>query len=151
MPLTKAVFCGNLDVVRFLLENGYVPEPGSFLLHHLARNSVLADRIEIARLLLQCCDVNEADESGNTGVAARGKGNACAKQHDQRQSQRCDFLEHFLFLQKNFYFRSQGFVKPYPKTQNRVGEKLFPTKTKTDPHVHTIQQCKSNSRLLARR
>ena len=26
MPLTKAVLCGNLEVVRFLLESGYTPE-----------------------------------------------------------------------------------------------------------------------------
>ena len=66
MPLSKAVFCGNLGVVRFLLENGYTPEQGSFLLHALAGHSDYADRIEIARLLLQCCDINEENEDGDT-------------------------------------------------------------------------------------
>lgn len=66
MPLVKAVLRGNLEVVRFLLETGCTPGEGSFLLHSLAGNAALADRLEIARLLLPYCNVNEADAAGNT-------------------------------------------------------------------------------------
>ena len=66
MPLTKAVLQGNLEVVRFLLENGCVPTEGTLLLHMLAENPDCNDRIGIATLLLKYCNINETDTNGNT-------------------------------------------------------------------------------------
>ena len=63
MPLTKAVLCGNKEVVRFLLENGSVPQDDVL---HLLAESTSENSVEIAGLLLPYCDINKTDFSGNT-------------------------------------------------------------------------------------
>ena len=69
MPLTKAVLCGNLEVVRFLLESGYVPEKGVLLLHAIAGHADYPTRLEIARLLLNNGDdVYAADAAGSSVI-----------------------------------------------------------------------------------
>ena len=50
MPLMKAVLCGNLQVVTFLLENGCVPKEDDYLMHMLAESSDYSARIEDATL-----------------------------------------------------------------------------------------------------
>ena len=65
MPLMKAVLCGNLQVVTFLLENGCVPKEDDYLMHMLAESSDYSARIDIAGLLLNHCGTNALNSEGN--------------------------------------------------------------------------------------
>ena len=66
MPLRKAVLCGKTEIVDFLLESGCLPQAGDCLLHLLATQSWNFERIEIAKLLLEHCPINELDIEGNS-------------------------------------------------------------------------------------
>ena len=66
MPLRKAVLCGKTEIVDFLLESGCLPQAGNCLLHLLATQSWNFERIEIAKLLLEHCRINELDIEGNS-------------------------------------------------------------------------------------
>ena len=66
MPLRKAVLCGKTEIVDFLLESGCLPQVGDCLLHLLATQSWNFERIEIAKLLLEHCPINELDIEGNS-------------------------------------------------------------------------------------
>ena len=56
MPLKKAVLSHNTEVIRFMLNNGFAPEPEEELLH-LAVSDDHPDT-EIVELLLSHCDIN---------------------------------------------------------------------------------------------
>lgn len=64
MPLKKAVASKNAEVIRFLLANGFVPDPGDELLHMAAADPD-ADR-EVVELLIPHCNINQARFNGAT-------------------------------------------------------------------------------------